>query len=468
VRRMLKRHRRDVAGIVAMVVLGVVSVGYVLVHQVSFHAPSWVPLLATSYYTVNAEFQSAQAVVPGQGQTVDVAGVQVGYVAGVRLHDGLGLVTLNLEHKYAPIYKDATLLLRPRTPLKDMYVSLYPGTRAAGKLPSGGTLGVGQTEPDVNVGDILNNLDTDAREYLQLLLGVGSQALRDPGFANGTPSPAAVSDLRETFKRFSPLARDTRALTYELALRRENLRRVIGRFALVARSLNSVDSNLASLVDVADRSFAAIAGQDGALAAAVRQLPSALAQTGATLGKVSQFENQFGPALAGLEPLARGLAPSLAATRPFLRETAPVIAGELRPFARQVGPVVGTLRGAAANLQPSIPALTQTLGVVNEFFNALAYNPLGPQNSFSFWGAWLSHIGTSLVGLQDGNGAIVRSLLGATCAQLDALHEVQIGNPQLGPILDLANLPNRLTLCPEDKVPGVLAAGDWAAGVHAK
>ena len=41
-----------------------------------------------------------------------------------------------------PIYRDATMLLRPKTGLKDMVVELDPGTPTAGELPEGGTIPV--------------------------------------------------------------------------------------------------------------------------------------------------------------------------------------------------------------------------------------------------------------------------------------------------------------------------------------
>ena len=48
--------------------------GYVLAHE-NLHLPGWVPVLGHEYYELKAEFQTAQAVTPGQGQTVRVSGV---------------------------------------------------------------------------------------------------------------------------------------------------------------------------------------------------------------------------------------------------------------------------------------------------------------------------------------------------------------------------------------------------------
>ena len=102
--------------------------------------------------------------------------MQVGLVGGVKLEDGQAVVTMNIFKQYAPIYRNATVLLRPRTPLKDMYLALDPGTKQAGAVPDGGMLGAGSTTPDVDLDQILASLDADTRNYLLLLLSGGAQA----------------------------------------------------------------------------------------------------------------------------------------------------------------------------------------------------------------------------------------------------------------------------------------------------
>ena len=47
---------------------------------------------------------------------------------------------MKIKEKYKPIYRDATILLRPKTGLKDMILELDPGTKSAGALPEGGTI----------------------------------------------------------------------------------------------------------------------------------------------------------------------------------------------------------------------------------------------------------------------------------------------------------------------------------------
>ena len=76
------------------------------------------------------------------------------------------------------VRRDATVLLRPRTGLKDMFLALDPGSRSEPAVPEGGTVRVDNTLPDVNSDEILAVLDADTRAYLKLLIGGAGKGLR--------------------------------------------------------------------------------------------------------------------------------------------------------------------------------------------------------------------------------------------------------------------------------------------------
>ncbi len=451
-KRAIRVHRTDFLAIVSLFALALLTVGYVLEHQPAF-------TFGQNYYTVRAEFQTGSAVTAGQGQAVTVAGVEVGLIGGIRLQNGRAVVTMNIFKKYAPIYRDATVLLRPRTPLKDMYLALDPGTRAAGAVPSGGELSAASTAPDIDVDQILSSLDVDTRNYLLLLLSGGAQAFRDPGSAVANsgppalatsgnspsfdaPSPAAVAALRGTFKRFAPLNRETASLTTLLAQRNQNIRRSIHNLNQVVSTVGAVDGQLASLIRASNTNFTAISSQDANLQAGLTLLPGTLQQTTQTLGAVRAFANQSAPALQHLLPFARELSPALQASRPLFRDTTAPIRDQLRPFSVAVQPLARTLRPASASLAKATPALTRTIGVLNSLFNTLAYKSPGAQ-SYLFWGSWLSHIAASLTATQDAHGPIVRGVFVATCSGLQ-LFEVVLtkSSAALGPLVTLLNAPD--------------------------
>ena len=444
-KRAIMIHRIDFAAILVLVLGAIFVSGYILEHQPSF-------VFGQSYYTVKAPFATGAAVTAGQGQAITIAGVQVGQVGGVSLQDGQAVVTMHIYKKYAPIYRNATVLLRPRTPLKDMYLALDPGTKSAGKVPNGGSLTAAQTNPDVDVSQILSSLDADTRNYLVLLLASAAQAFHDNGSTQAAPSPKAVADLRGTLKRFEPLDRDTLSLTHLIAARDNHLRRSIHNLNLVANSLGDVDTELSSLVSTSDTNFSAIARNDGQLEQTLSLFPGTLRQTQQTVGKVKTFSQASATTLPQLLPFARNLGPALAAARPLFRDTTPVIKNQLRPFSVAVQPLARTLAPASASLSQAIPKLSKTIGVLNDLFNTLAYQKKGGAPGYLFWGSWLSHIADSLTSAQDANGPVLQGIFMGTCLELNFFEQtLQPSSPPLGAILDLLNPP------PIADLPGVTA-----------
>lgn len=446
-RRAIRVHRRDFIAIVALIVLALATVAYVLEHQPAF-------TLGQSYYVVRAQFQSGSAVTAGQGQAVTIAGVQVGLVGGVSLVDGRAVVTMNIDRQYAPIYRNATVLLRPRTPLKDMYLELYPGTPdpsvpGRGAIRSGGTLSAASTAPDIDVDQILSSLDLDTRTYLLLLLAGGAQAFHDPGGSGPAPSPAAVAALRGLFKRFAPLNRDTASFATLLSRRSGALRSAIHDLQLVVGAVGGVDAQLASLIRASNTNFTAISSQDAALARGIALLPGTLQQTSLTLGKVQRFAAATGPALRGLEPFARELAPALRAVQPLVLDTRSAIEQQLRPFAVAIQPLARALGPASAKLAQTTPPLVRTFGVLNALLNELGYQPGAGRQSYLFWGAWLAHNAASLTSLQDANGPIVQGQFMATCPGLATLQAgLRFTDPALAPLIDLLGAPDYTTIHP--------------------
>jgi phospholipid/cholesterol/gamma-HCH transport system substrate-binding protein len=442
-RSAIRKHLRDFIAIVVLVLIAGFTGLYVLAHQRT-KLPEWVPLVGEQFFELKGEFATAQAITPGQGQTVDIAGVQVGEISNVDLVNGRAIVTMKVDPKYAKlIHPDATMLLRPKTGLKDMIVELDPGTAAAGPaVKDGFTVSVADTQPDVNLDEILAVLDGDTRAYLQLLLNGAASGLDGQG-----------RDLAQVWRRFAPTARDAAKLTGLLSQRRRNIRRAVHNFAQFTHALGDRDAQLGRFVDDSNEVFARFANQDANLQRTIQLLPAALSETNDALAKARAFADQAGPALEALRPFARALGPTLVQTRPFLRETTPIIENQIRPFARDVQPIVRRLRPAADQLADATPDLTTSFDVLNAFLNALAYNPPGQKEGYLFYLAWLNHISNSIFSGQDAQGAIRHGVLVVACGSVSGVTGVKQGTrpSQLGLAL-LAQLSN--TPDPTPKNPG--------------
>jgi phospholipid/cholesterol/gamma-HCH transport system substrate-binding protein len=436
VRQAIRKHTRDFAFIVSLVVVALVVGGYILTQQ-RFTLPHGVPLLGSDFVTYKAELSSAQSVTPGQGQAVQVAGVDVGEISSVDLVDGRAVVTMKIRRKYTPIYANATALLRPKTGLNDMVLQLSPGSETAGEAPPGSTIPVGQTMPNVNFDEILAALDADTRSYLQLLIGGAGDGLGGQG-----------RQLSATLKRFEPTGRALARLNGALQRRERNIRRTIHNFGLLAEALGGKDDQLATLVDSSNRAFRAFAGQDARIREALRLLPGTLGATDTALRKADTLGTGLRRTLGDLRPAARALGPTLRDVRPFLADTTPVIQSQLRPFSRDVLPTVRDLRPAARDLAVVTPRLTTSLGVVNELLNELAYNPPGSEEGYLFWASWANHNGASIFAGQDAHGPIRRGLVVTSCSSLALLQNIGRANQVLGTLAALLNPPAPTAVCP--------------------
>jgi phospholipid/cholesterol/gamma-HCH transport system substrate-binding protein len=419
--RAIRKHLRDFAAIIALGAIAAGVAGYVLAHQ-RLRFP-WEP----ATFRINAEFATAQAVTPGQGQTVRVSGVRVGDITKVDLKNGRAVVRMDLDPQFKElVHTDATALLRPKTGLKDMFIELDPGTNDAPRAHAGWTLPVRNTAPDVNPDEILSVLDDDTRDYLKLLIGGAAQGLS-----------GRSDDLRDLFRRFEPTHRDLARVNAKVAERHRNLRRLVHSLDQLETELAGKDDELASLVDSSSRVFRTFASEQQDLGRAVGDLPGTLRQTTATLGKVERFSRVLRPTADDLRPPVKALDAANAQVRPLAEEATPIVASQVRPFVRDARPLVRSLDAPATNLAASTPDLTRTFTVLNHFLNLAAYNENGRQGpdvagrdeGYLFWLAWLQHNGASLFSTSDANGPFRPVTLGGTCT---VLRELTGDNPPLG------------------------------------
>ncbi len=431
-RTAIRKYRFDFILVIGTIALAVLVGTYILSNQ-RFYLPNWVPLVGSDFVTYKAEFTTAQSVTPGQGQTVNVAGVPIGELSAVELHNGRAVVTMKVHKKYAHIYKDATALLRPKTGLNDMIIELTPGTKAAGEIK--GTdyrIPISQTLPNVNTDEFLAALDGDTRNYLRMLVQGAGQGLEGQG-----------KNLSAALRRFEPTNRDILKITEGLSERRRQIRRSISNFRKLVQAVGGKDRQLAELVDASNAVFKAFADQDQRLRETLRLLPGTLDETNKTLVKANELGTQLKPALGKLRPGARALANTQRQTRPFFKETTPVIQKQLRPFARDALPTVKVLRPAARDLAALSPDFTQTLKVANYLLNTLAYNPKGSDEGYLFWLGWLNHLGPQVFSTQDAHGPLRRGAILFSCSALQGA-EAAIGqNPQLGAVIPLVNPPSK-------------------------
>jgi phospholipid/cholesterol/gamma-HCH transport system substrate-binding protein len=437
--RAIKTHMGDFAAIIVLLLLSVVVAGYVLSHE-RFRFP----FIESAPFTLNAEFSTAQAVTPGQGQSVRISGVQVGEIGSVSLKNGVAVVQLQLDDKYKNlVHTNATALLRPKTGLKDMFVELQPGGKPAPVAKQGWTLPVSNTLPDIDTDEILSSLDGDTRNYLQLLVNGAGQGLKGQG----------GSELAQVFERFEPTHRDLARLNGAVAVRGRDLRQLVNSLQRLNTALSHNQSQIVRLVDASSTVFRAFASQDTSISAAVRDLPGTLAQTTDTLNKVTTFAKLLGPTAQNLLPAAKALPAANAAVTALAKPSAPIVQSQIRPFVVAARPLVRNLKPAAKNLAAATPGLTKSFDVIKRLGNMLGYNPGDKEHGYLWWLAWLDHNARTLFSVQDANGDFRPLFLQASCATytqlVDGLNQASGGlGSELESVLNLTPILTTAGLCP--------------------
>jgi phospholipid/cholesterol/gamma-HCH transport system substrate-binding protein len=425
----IRKHWRDFLAVIGLFLLGLAVATYILSQQ-DFRFP----LIEEKPKRVTIEVENAQAVQPGQGQTVRVAGVEVGRIADVEVENGVAVVQLEIEKEYEDLIReDATALLRPKTALKDMLVEVSPGSGRV--LREGERISVANTLPDVDPDEIYEALDEDTRPYLKLLISGAGKGLDGRG-----------DDLGEVFRRFEPLHRDLAQVMSATASRRDALKRLIHRYGRLMTHVGRRPEELQRLVTSSRAVFDALASEDQNISASVAQLPGALRASESALNEVREFAPVLRSSLESLRPPIRKLDETNAAVTPFLRATTPILRDEIRPFVRAARPFTDDLRLAARDVAQAAPDLTLSFEELNRFFNIGAFNPGGAeglegksiaqqrsrQEGLLYWLAWAAQNGTSLFSSADGQGpwrrvticgvpaAVISGLIGTVLTEIGA------------------------------------------------
>jgi len=414
----IRKHLGDFIAILVLFLIGVAVGGYILENQrLRF------PIVEEKPKRIGLELADAQAVIPGQGQTVRVAGVKVGDIAAVDVEDGVAVVEVDIDSEHDDLITDeATALLRPKTGLKDMFIEVDPGHGRP--LEDGDRIAVSNTSPDIDQDEFFSALDADTRDYLKLLINGAGKGLE-----------GRDDDFREVLKRFEPLHRDIARVNTAVAERRRNLARLVHNYSLLVDELGDKDKELTRLVTASNEVFDAFASEDLNISRTVARLPSTLDQTSTTLAKVDDYSEVLGPALEDLRPAFRQLDTANREVLPFVREAEPIVRKQIRPFVREARPYLADLEPAARDLSEATPDLTDTFLELNRFFNMAAYNPKGREapedypadqqrfrdEGYLFYLGWVTQNTVSLFSTADASGPFRRALLGFGCTSFKTL-----------------------------------------------
>jgi phospholipid/cholesterol/gamma-HCH transport system substrate-binding protein len=439
-RKAIRDHLRDFIAIIGLFAVGLLAT-YVIVQNQRLR----IPLLEEKPFELKADLSTAAAVTPGQGQTVRVAGVRVGDISSVDYENGHAVVSMSIDRQFLPIYKNATVLLRPKTGLKDMFLELDPGTNYDpnsndDEFQNGDSITLANTAPDTNVDQVLSALDGDTRAYLRLLLVGGGMGLDHRG-----------KDLGKLLGSLGPINRGLARLNTEVAKRKENLATLIHNMNVLWGRVGEDGQGIQQLVTASNQALGAIASQSPDVQRTVALLGPTLRTTRVALGYTDKLAGVLGPTVNSLRPTARHLKPVNDTLGNLAKTTFDPVKTDIRPFVVNARQPVRDLRPAAQNLVNATPRLTTVGEKLNKLFNMAAYNPNGAEpagtpgrdEGYLYWLGWLAHVGNSTFSSGDAHGVYRHVYVVATC---NTIHDILATSPLAPAITGLGQLLG--TVCP--------------------
>jgi len=417
--RTIRKNAKPFAAIIALVVIALAVAVYILQEQ-----RLRIPFIDPQPFRVNVELSDAGSVTPGQGQTAQISGVEIGDIADVELVDGRAIVGLDVKPEFEDMVTEGSrALLRPRTGLEDMYIQIFPGKGPP--VREGATIPLRNTLVDVELYEILGELDERTRQYIQLLAHGTGRGLDRRG-----------NDLAEVLERFEPTAEDLARVNRAVSREEDALSSLVTSLAKLNGRLADRPQDLSQLVDRSADALGGFAAEEQELRRTVSELAPTLEVARSSLRDLRPLANQLRPTLDALIPTVRALDESNEIVRPIARGIVPEVRDEIRPFVRESRPLVRDLVPAAEGLAGAFPELARAGGELNSFLNMLGFNPAGREGpadrgreeGFLFWLAWAAHQGVNLHNIDDANGVLRPVFLTGTCDTLSNLVE---GEPEL-------------------------------------
>jgi phospholipid/cholesterol/gamma-HCH transport system substrate-binding protein len=288
----------SIGQIAAMILFTLSVFGLLLFLWISFGG---VTPLKPQGYRFKAAFPEATLLV--NEAEVRMAGVVVGRVTSKELaEDGRRTVAeLELDNEFAPIPRDTRAILRQKSLLGETYVELTPGSAEAEDLPDAGTLPGSQVAETVEFEELFSTFDPETRRAFQ-------DWLQEAGVAVGGDYARDFSDSLGNLATFAESGAD---LLEPLDRQALALRRLIRDTGRVFGAASEQEGALRGLIVNGNRTFAALASRDEALADTFQVLPTFERETRTTMARLERFARDTDPLVRLLRQPAEDLAPTL-------------------------------------------------------------------------------------------------------------------------------------------------------------
>jgi phospholipid/cholesterol/gamma-HCH transport system substrate-binding protein len=309
-------------------------------------------------YTITAQVQDPQELL--KHGDVRAAGVKIGSVENVTNHytssGTIADVQMALDGSYAPIYRDATVLIRQKTLVGENYVELTRGLPRYGRVPDGGTLPLSSNVESVPIDKILNSLTPPVRKQVEVDLQALGAGLHNEG-----------AHLNEFLGQLQPTVQNGGTVLSLLDAQKQQVADVVAQTGTVMSALASRTAGLRQLITGGMQTAQAVAARDTALEQGLSELPGTLAQARTSVAKLGSFAGLATPVIANLKTAVVNLQPVMRELTPTAR-SARTLFNDLPPFLKVANPLLGNLTTFSSKAGPAVPALEALLRQANPAF----------------------------------------------------------------------------------------------------
>ena len=340
-------------------------------------------------YRFEAAFDKASQL--GVQADVREAGVKIGRVVAKDVSpDGLRtMATIEIEDEYAPIGRDARVMLRSKTVGGETYIAITRGRRGTPRLPDGARLPDKQVREVQTIEDVMQLFDRPTRRAFRTWQQSFGQAVGRRGAEVNEALGLLPAVVESGGEALAVLDADRRALSS-----------VIRDTATVFDALSSDADALQRTIVGFNTTFSATARQQRALASSVARFPGFLVETRRTLSRLERFARRADPLVRELRPgldelpattaRARALAPDLrrlfvgleplmTAARTGLPATDEVMQG-LQPLFGALYPFLGELNPIARWLEQNQGGFTDFISAGINALGAMSKSPNTPDS----------------------------------------------------------------------------------------
>jgi phospholipid/cholesterol/gamma-HCH transport system substrate-binding protein len=270
-----------------------------------------------SSYTVKADFVSASQLV--KGNAVKVSGNTIGSVGDISLtDDGKARVTLEIEGDgFAPLRRGtrATIRQTSLSGVANRYVDLQLGGADGADIRDGGTLPTQNTSAAVDLDQIFDTFDPEARRGVQKSV----EFLRD--FQAGNEEEA-----NEALRYLNPALSSSARLFAALDRSTPDFERFIVETARLVTDVSERDGVLTDLTRNLASTTSALTSNGEALGESIGLLPNVMRKANTTFVNLRSALDDLDPLVEDAKPVVRTrLIPFLNELRPFASDARPAV-----------------------------------------------------------------------------------------------------------------------------------------------